>query len=613
VVHDVYRDERTAGYRDAYQQTDIASVICLPLHKEGKFAAAMAVHQKTPRHWTPEEIELVQLVVNRCWEALERARTATVLRQSEEKYRSLFTSIDEGFCVVEMIFDKNDRPVDYRFVDTNPMFETQTGLPDAKGKTARQLLPDLEQTWFDIYGEVARTGKAVRFTEGSNAMNRWFDVNAFRVGPPENRHVAILFSDITKRRRIEQQLVESEARFRALADDAPVMIWQADEEARITYANRTYLDFLGVKTVEEFQGLAWQTVTHPDDVQRIYDCYREAAAARLPYEFEHRVKEARSGQYRHLHVQGKPRFTAAGEFVGYLGVVIDITERKEFVRELEQRVQERTMQLLVSNEQLERSNAELEQFAYIASHDLQEPLRKIKTFADRLNREPSLAPKEPGARYLEKIIDSADRMHTLILGVLEYSKLSHSFENFEAVDLNVVLRNVLQDFELTLEQTNASVTHDDLPTVEAVALQMNQLFTNLVGNALKFTKPNEAPRLHVGCTMLSQQAVLDLGLEENRCYYDLAFKDNGIGFSEQYAEQIFVIFQRLHGRHLYGGTGIGLALCRRIVNNHQGVIYAASKENEGAVFHVVLPTHINRSEPRVAEAQAAQHAPRPNR
>ncbi|HZG00701.1 MAG TPA: ATP-binding protein, partial [Chitinophagales bacterium] len=310
-----------------------------------------------------------------------------------------------------------------------------------------------------------------------------------------------------------------------------------------------------------------------------------------------RVKEARSGEYRYLHVQGKPRFTATGDFIGYLGVVTDVTERKEFVRELEQRVQERTRQLQESNAHLERSNAELEQFAYIASHDLQEPLRKIKTFADRLSRDAVFEQNETGARYLEKIIGSAERMHTLIHGVLEYSKLSHAYENFDSVDLNAVLSNVLVDFELTLDQTNAAVTFEKLPIVEAVALQMNQLFTNLVGNALKFTKPNEPPVLHVGCRLLSGLDALALGLDQNRAYFDISVKDNGIGFSEQYADQIFVIFQRLHGRHLYGGTGIGLALCRRIVNNHQGVIYARSRENEGAEFHVVLPTHIDRAEP----------------
>jgi PAS domain S-box-containing protein len=214
VVHDADADPRI-GPADlpAYRATAIRSVICVPLHKAGRFTAAMAVHQSAPRRWGADEVALVREVVGRCWEALERARVERSLRASEERYRKLFTSIDEGFCVIEVLFDAADRPADYRFLEVNPAFERHTGLGDAAGKTIRELAPGHEAHWFEVYGTVARTGEPARFVNESRALGgRWFDVYAFRLGGPGSRKVAVLFNDITARRRAEDALRDADRR-----------------------------------------------------------------------------------------------------------------------------------------------------------------------------------------------------------------------------------------------------------------------------------------------------------------------------------------------------------------------------------------------------------------
>ena len=213
VVEDVDTDPRVGGSDlAAYCQADIRSVICVPLHKGGRFVAGVAVHDRRPRRWTPGEVELVQTVVARCWEALERARALRSLRASEARYRTLFTSMDQGFCVVEMLFDEAGQPSDYRFLEVNPRFEDQTGLKEAAGKRMRELAPRHEAHWFELYGRVALTGEPARFTNEARQLGgRWFDVYAFRLGGQGSRKVAILFTDVTERRRAEEEVRELNA------------------------------------------------------------------------------------------------------------------------------------------------------------------------------------------------------------------------------------------------------------------------------------------------------------------------------------------------------------------------------------------------------------------
>jgi len=277
--------------------------------------------------------------------------------------------------------------------------------------------------------------------------------------------------------------------------------------------------------------------------------------------------------------------------VGEVLLFKDITERKETEVALANKATE-----------LARSNAELEQFAFVASHDLQEPLRKIQAFGDRLKSKCEAANLGEGKEYLERMQNASARMRRLIDDLLTFSRVISRTEPFRPVDLNLVAREVLSDLEVRVEKTGAKVQVGELPTIEADPMQMRQLFQNLIGNALKFHQPGSKPVVQIAGKIRPREGTEttvhrrrgvggDLAAES---FCELTIQDNGIGFDEKYLGRIFAVFQRLHGRQEYEGTGIGLAVCRRILDRHGGSITANSKPGEGATFHVTLPLQSQR-------------------
>ena len=238
------------------------------------------------------------------------------------------------------------------------------------------------------------------------------------------------------------------------------------------------------------------------------------------------------------------------------------------------------------NSELEKSNRDLEQFAYVASHDLQEPLRKIQIFSELSSK--SLEQPETAKQYLDKIHSSANRMSDLIKAVLNYSRLSGIEGEFTNVDLNAIIDHLKVDLELLLSEKKAIIKCEPLPVVKGVPLQLNQLFLNLFSNSLKFTE--KTPEITIQSSFISPERAGSMGFAENgTAHVEIIFSDNGIGFDEQYADQVFSIFQRLHPNDKYEGTGIGLALCKKIVENHNGQIFVKSKEGVGTSFFIYLP------------------------
>jgi PAS domain S-box-containing protein len=259
-----------------------------------------------------------------------------------------------------------------------------------------------------------------------------------------------------------------------------------------------------------------------------------------------------------------------GREVGSVVVFKDITERKQVQDSLARKAAE-----------LARSNAELEQFAFVASHDLQEPLRKIQAFGDRLKVRCQSVESSDIKDYLDRMQGAAARMRTLINDLLAFSRVIRSSEPFVPVDLAQITREVLGDLEVRIEKSGAKVELENLPTIEADPMQMRQLILNLLGNGLKFQPPGASPLIRISASTLTPLS------REPQC--EIQVQDNGIGFDEKYMDKIFAVFQRLHGRTEYEGTGVGLAVCRRIVDRHQGTITAKSQPGKGATFIVTLP------------------------
>lgn len=319
------------------------------------------------------------------------------------------------------------------------------------------------------------------------------------------------------------------------------------------------------------------TFIHPDDKQRVTEVTAEAIKNGSPIDIEFRIITAK-GTHKTVHSLGRILRDANGVPLKITGSVRDVTRHRNIESDLNAKVEE-----------LYQSNRELEEFAYVASHDLQEPLRKITTFSSRLMERYKDALEGEGLMYLTRMNASADNMRTLINDLLEFSRVTNGQQQYDDTDLNLVVRQVKADLELVIEETGATLHLGPLPTIYAATAQMKQLFTNILGNAIKFRKSDEAPVISITAAETTADEKIKHKLSATMRYHTITIADNGIGFEKEYAQKIFNVFQRLHGKSEYPGSGIGLAVCKRIAEHHGGLIYADSQPGQGATFTLILP------------------------
>jgi PAS domain S-box-containing protein len=394
--------------------------------------------------------------INSFYDITERKRSENALRESELRYRNLFTSMDQGFCIVEMIFDKQGQPVDYRILETNPSFERQGGPPNATGKRMRELVPRLEGSWFKILGAVALTGMPVRFVEESKAQgNLWFDVYAFQVGPMEGRKVAILFTNITERKRDEQTLLNAK------------------------------------------------------------------------------------------------------------------NEIGRHALELEQVVSDRTGEL-------RDTIHELEGFSYSVSHDMRAPLRAMQSYASFLVDEYAGKLDEKGVNYLNQIMRSAVRLDQLIQDVLSYTRVLHSKLPMETVDLDRLVRDIVETFPTGHPIKPEIHIAGILPNVIGNEALLGQVVSNLLTNGAKFVLSGTSPRIEISAEGLGGDSVR------------VWFKDNGIGIAPENHQRIFRLFERIHPGTEYEGTGIGLTIVRKAAERMGAEVGFESHLGAGSNFWVQL-------------------------
>ncbi|RYE23116.1 MAG: PAS domain-containing sensor histidine kinase, partial [Sphingobacteriales bacterium] len=329
------------------------------------------------------------------------------------------------------------------------------------------------------------------------------------------------------------------------------------------------------------------TLVHPDDINGLVEKNNTAIEhANESYpdyndehivEFKYRIRHA-DGTYKWLNTYGTIfDRNSNGQIEHILNVSVDITEQMEAEQALH-----------FKNLELQQSNSSLGEYAYVASHDLKEPLRKIATFGDLLQSTQRDRLTDSGQMYLDKIVRSAVRMQDMINDLLTISTISGN-KAFAPTDLKEIVSEVMQTLEERIESKQAIVTTDELPTVNIVQLQFNQLFQNLISNALKFAKDDVVPHISITHKYLKASEVKLFDITPSKKYLQLRVADNGIGFEKEFANKIFTIFQRLHGKSEYEGTGIGLAICKKIAENHGGVIYADSNPGEGSVFTIIIP------------------------
>ncbi len=375
--------------------------------------------------------------------------------------------------------------------------------------------------------------------------------------------------DVHEQKLAEDRIKENEEKFRTLAETLPQLVWMTDAKGRLEYASSRWVEYTGMALSESG---AWQQIAHPDDLPAVNQALTASVEIGGLYKAETRLKN-KNGEYRWHFFHSEPVKDKDGKVSKLIGAFTDVHEEKTITEKLEALVTARTREL-------KRSNEDLQQFAHVASHDLKEPVRKIKTFAGRLEREDFEKLSDAGKSYLQKMQNAADRMFTMIDGVLTYSTLNAVTQTTEKVNLEKIVLNIKSDLELVIQQKEASIIHDSLPEIEGAEVLLYQLFYNLINNSLKFSRTDQPARIVITAANVKK---------DSEDFLKIVVRDNGIGFESEHAEKIFGTFERLHAKDKYDGTGLGLALCRKIAERHGGSIKAEGDLEKGSAFVVVLP------------------------
>jgi PAS domain S-box-containing protein len=493
-------------------------------------------------------------------------RTEAELKESEERYRSIFEQAAVGIVYADLAG---------RFFRTNPKMTEITGYTESElaALTFQEIThPDDLQADLDHLrrltpGEIHSFQMEKRYRR-KNGSAVWVHLTASTVrdesGKP--KYYVGIIEDIEDRKRAEQALRESERRFKNTFENAAVGMAHVGLDGRFIRFNGSLCRITGYPA-EELSGLTFQEITHQDDLGVDLAHIRAILKGEKAYYSTEKRYIHKDGSLVWINLTVSLQREDQGEPKYFISVIEDISERKRAEEELKRTVAE-----------LARSNRELEQFAYIASHDLQTPLRSITCFLDLLARRYKGKLGPDADEFIAFAVGGAERMHQLINDILVFSRVGIRGKPFERLESREPLERALGNLQAALEESGAEVMYDELPLVTADRNQLVQLFQNLVENAVKYRKPAEPPRIHIAAT-------------EKEGAWEFRVTDNGIGIAPEYGERIFEIFQRLHTIGEYPGTGIGLAICKKIVERHGGRIWVESEPGTGSDFYFTLPTN----------------------
>ncbi len=492
--------------------------------------------------------------------------------ESSDLIDVFLANTEEGVLLYRTVRDAAQQITDFnleRFNEQALRF-VRREAEELRGKTLLRAFPGVREAGlFDAYCTVVNRQEPFRTEQfyDYDGLHHWFNIVASATGD----HLLVTFRDISEYKNAIVENEQSKNLYTALVRALPgIDVALITNDLCFEIAKGAPLAAFGHNQALSSGDRLFQDIPH-DVSERFAQWWRQhwnGRSARI---------EVTSAQQQYqinlipLSAQGKG---------GALLVAIDVSIYGATDTELRNQLYE-----------LERTKESLEQFAYVASHDLQEPLRKIRAFGDRLSAKYSDQLAGSGQDYVARMQNAAERMQQLIDDLLQYSRVGRVRGELQRVNLNQLLDEVVDNLEESIAQTQAQITYDRLPTVEGETWQLRQLFQNLLSNAIKFRKPDQAPVVTIRAEEASPHQLAHLRDEvpPNARHYTITVADNGIGFDEKYLDRIFAIFQRLHGRNEYKGTGIGLAICQKIVESYHGAIYAQASPDQGATFFIVLP------------------------
>ncbi|MDW8851901.1 PAS domain-containing protein [Flavobacterium sp. MMLR14_040] len=465
---------------------------------------------------------------------------------------------------------------------------------DVQDKKILDIFPELkEQKYAHLLNEVYTTGnvhsesESLIFINGKNGGHEMyidFEYAPMREKDNSISGIKVTIIDVTEKVLARKKIEESEKRFRSLTESIPQLIWETDENGNSLFASGKWFEYTGIHPNGEAE---WKAMIHPDDYEENVNIWAHSLATGEVYRCDVRVK-GKDGNYRWHAVIGEPVFNEENKIIKWVGAFTDIQTEKAFTNELEKQVAARTEELERNNMELEKMNKELQSFTYISSHDLQEPLRKIQTFASQIMERESENLSDVGKDKFQRMQNAANRMQTLINDLLSYSRTNTQERIFEKTDISEIINEVKEDLKEELELKNAVVENTESCEINIIPFQFRQLIYNLVSNSLKFSKPDIQPVIKIKSKIHQVKSSEDNFTNEGS-YCHISISDNGIGFDQQYNTKIFEVFQRLHGKEKYNGTGIGLAIVKKIVENHNGYITAKGEKDKGATFDIYIP------------------------
>lgn len=549
----------------------IRSLLSIPVLFDEHLLGRIQIHAIFQnRMWDQDTVDLVQQVADQVAVAIHHAQIIQSLRESEARKSAIMDSALDAIIIMD---------------EAGNVVEWNTSAERLFGYTRDEILGQRMGNFIipERYRLAHHRGLAHYIETGEGpVMNQLLELPALRADGSEFlteltiTRIPIggpaLFTgvlrDITERKRSEQALIESEERFRLMADSAPIMIWMMNPQLEVTYSNRTALSYGEGEVLKPGMGKGWEQWVHPDDIQFLIESMNKASQTKEKFSVESRLR-VKSGAYRWVVSTGVPRLDTQGDFLGFVGSTVDIHEHKIMTESLENRVQERTAQLQVANK-------ELEAFSYSVSHDLRAPLRTIDGFSQAVLEMYGDKLDARGQDYLGRIRQGSQQMAKLIDDMLQLSRLTRGALNLEdGINLSRIANDIAETFQAEEPQRQVAfeIEHDLQVRGDKRLLQV--VIQNLMANAWKYTSKHETAHIEFG-HLESPDAVI---------YY---VRDDGAGFDMQYADKLFGAFQRLHGVDEFPGNGIGLATVARIVHRHGGEVWADAEVEKGATIYFTL-------------------------